>query len=145
MTPAEQVLAPLRQAATELARRERWPAGLLPRVLLALENADPDGLDALAGRDAWAAAAYFALSEAATTEAERAAVRPLLDVATAGSKAFASDSYGLLDNAADQAEIIESRLIEGAEAAGRVLSSPWAALAAVGAVAGAAWLAMRRP
>ena len=144
MTPREQVIGPLRQTATELARRDRWPAGLLPRVLLALDRADPDGFDSFAGRDQWAAAVYFALAEMEATDAERAAVRPLLKLATDGAGAFKADGYGLLDNASDQVEVVSDRLIEGAEDAGRLLASPWAALAALAAVGGAVWLATRR-
>lgn len=74
------------RVAAETARREQWPAGLLEAVLIALEDADPAGLNWFAGQgDRWAGVleALANVQEARPADAKRLA--PLVAIAVQGA------------------------------------------------------------
>lgn len=74
------------RAAEALARKERWPAGLLSAVQLALAGADPWGPDALRGQGArWEAVADALLDVAVDRPADADKLSRLLTIAQGGA------------------------------------------------------------
>ena len=74
------------RAAEGLARRERWPAGLLSSVQLALASADPWGPDALRGQGArWEAVADALLDVAVDRPSDADKLSRLLTIAQGGA------------------------------------------------------------
>lgn len=81
-----QEAAIISRSATELAKRNAWPAGLLVAVNAALEDADPSGPDFLAGQgERWAGVleALAAVQEARPADA--ALLDKLVSVAAQGA------------------------------------------------------------
>lgn len=144
MNDRDQTVGVLERAAPAIARRDRWPAGLLPRVQLALAGADPAGLDVLATRADWYAAAQEALFDVAQTTAESERLSSLLEVASGGAGAFAVEEAGVLGQVQDAVEDVAGDLTDAANTAGRVATSPatWIGLGAL--ALGAAYVFMRR-
>lgn len=144
MDARDQTVGVLERAAPAIARRERWPAGLLPRVQLALAGADPAGLNMLATRADWYAAAQEALFDVARTQADADKLSTLLELASGGAGAFAVEQAGVRGQAQDALEDVASDLSAVADTAGRVATSPatWIGLGALGL--GAAYLLTRR-
>jgi hypothetical protein len=74
------------QSAQGMATRDRWPAGLLPAVQLALASADPLGPDSWRGQGArWEAVAEALLEVAEARPADAAYLSRLLEVAQGGA------------------------------------------------------------
>lgn len=144
MDARDQTVGVLERAAPAIARRERWPAGLLPRVQLALAGADPAGLDVLATRADWYAAAQEALFDVAQSQGEADKLSTLLQLAAGGAGAFAVEQAGALGQAQDLLEDVAGDLTQAADTAGRVAGSPatWIGLGAL-ALAGAYLLTRR--
>ena len=144
MNAREQTVGILERAAPSIATRERWPAGLLARVQLALNKADPAGLDWLATRQDWYVAGYEALADVPENQAEADALQSLFKLATTGSGAFNEEQAGLPGQVRTQAEEAAAGALDKLDTAGRILGSPWAWVAGAAALGGAVWLATRR-
>lgn len=87
--------------ARERARKDNWPLDLLNAVNMALENADPKGLDWLAGAgENWAGVieALANVQQARPQDAQR--LQPLIEIANVGAGIRA----GLIDTTVDAAE-----------------------------------------
>lgn len=128
-------------AAAELARRQQWPAGLLDAVIVALENADPTGLDALAGQGERWSGVFDALSTvAAARPNDGALIAPLLEIAAQGSGIADSVTTRATDAIVDVGQGMAADLRDVGTTSARAL--PWV----LGAAAvGVAWYYLRGP
>lgn len=144
MTPRDQTVGVLERAAPGIANKERWPAGLLPRVQLALAGADPAGLDSLATRADWYAAAYGALVDVSTSDQELEAMQTLFALASNGSGAFREEQAGALGQLKTQADVAADAVVDGLDTAADVIKSPWTYVAGAVAAAAVAWAVLKK-
>lgn len=144
MDARAQTVGVLEQRAPDIARAERWPAGLLPRVQLALGNVDPWGLDSRANRADWFQAAAAALADVPTTPAEATALQSLFALASGGAGAFEEERAGVLGQVGGLVEDVAGDLSDAGNAVNRGLSSPWLYLGGAVLLAGAGWLYLRK-
>ena len=108
--------------AERLAVRDQWPGDLLQRVGVALLDADPDGIDALASDPEWYEAAADALEIVPRNAGERALLAPVVDVARQGETG--ARPYTLKDAAADVVGGVAADVQAVAEGAAKVAEVP---------------------
>lgn len=144
MDNRQQTVGILEQRAPAIARAERWPAGLLPRVQLALAGANPWGLDSSASRPAWFEAAADALADVPQTPAEAAALQSLFALTSGGAQAFLEERAGMAGQLGAAVDDVAGDLTDLGDAAKTGLSSPWLYLGGAALAAGAAWLYLRK-
>lgn len=144
MNNRDQTVGVLEKRVGDIAREERWPAGLLPRVQLALAGADPAGLDSRATRADWYAAAYEAIADVPTSQAEADALQTIFALATGGASAFAEEQAGIAGQIKTQADVAADAIVDGLDTAADVITSPWTYVAAAAAAAAVAWAVLKK-
>ena len=112
------------QSAQAMSQRDRWPAGLLPAVQLALASADPWGPDAWRGQGArWEAVAEALLEVAEARPADAVYLSRLLEVAQGGSSIGDGPVEQVAAAGADFAGGVAADVRAAAQAAPAVLES----------------------
>jgi hypothetical protein len=139
-----QTVGVLERTAPELARRDRWPAGLLPRVQIALMRTDPWGRDSVATRQEWYTAAYEQLAAIPTTPAEVAAIKSMLDLAQGASGAFVEEQAGALGQIQTQAGVFVDNVVQGLDTTAKVITSPWTYVAGAAVAGLVAWAVLKK-
>ena len=136
------------RAAEGLARRERWPAGLLPAVQRAVTDADPIGPDAWRGQGArWEAIADALLDVAVERPTDAQRLSQLLIIAQGGATIDDSPVTAVTTAAGDFASGVAADVRGGVAAVPDVLdqSANLAKWVAVGALAVGAWYYLAGP
>lgn len=136
------------RAAEGLARRDRWPAGLLPTVQLAIADADPWGPDSWRGQGArWEAIADALIDLAAERPDDAERLSKLLEIAQTGGQIEDGPIATVTAAGADFAGGVAADLRAGAGAVPDVLekSADLAKWVAVGALAVGAWYYLAGP
>lgn len=136
------------RAAEGLARRDRWPAGLLPAVQLAVSDADPIGPDAWRGQGArWEAIADALLDVAVDRPNDAERLSQLLTIAQGGAAIGDSPVTAVTTAAGDFAGGVAADVRAGVAAVPEVLDkgADLAKWVAIGAVVVGAWYYLAGP